>query len=57
MLKRDLEKIIDRLFDLHRVVKDNYCHPDVLDSWSIKAVLLTINPEMDYKELEEQLRR
>jgi predicted RecB family nuclease len=51
-LKRDLEKIIDRLFDLHPVVRNNYYHPDMLGSWSIKAVLPTINPDMDYKELE-----
>ena len=51
-LKRDLEKIILRLFDLHPVVKDNYYHPDMLGSWSIKAVLPTINAEMDYKKLE-----
>jgi hypothetical protein len=51
-LKRDLEKIIGRLFDLHPVVRDNYYHPDMLGSWSIKAVLPTINPDMDYKTLE-----
>jgi hypothetical protein len=51
-LQRDLEKIIDRLFDLHPVVRDNYYHPDMLGSWSIKAVLPTINPAMDYKQLE-----
>ena len=51
-LRRDLQKIIDRLFDLHPVVKDHYYHPDMLGSWSIKAVLPTINPDMDYKKLE-----
>jgi hypothetical protein len=51
-LKRDLEKIIDRLFDLHPVVRNNYYHPDMRGSWSIKAVLPTINPDMDYKKLE-----
>jgi hypothetical protein len=51
-LRRDLHKIVDRLFDLHPVVKDHYYHPDMLGSWSIKAVLPTINPEMDYKKLE-----
>ena len=50
-LSRDLQKIIDRLFDLHPVVKDHYYHPDMLGSWSIKAVLPTINPDMDYKKL------
>jgi len=47
-----LQKIINRLWDLHPVVKKNYYHPDMLGSWSIKAVLPTINPEMDYAKLE-----
>ncbi len=51
-LKRDLQGIVDRLFDLYPVVKTNYYHPDMLGSWSIKAVLPTINPAMDYKKLE-----
>ena len=51
-LAEDLRKIIDRLFDLHPVVKANYYHPDMLGSWSIKAVLPTINPALDYKQLE-----
>jgi len=51
-LADDLQKIIGRLFDLHPVVKNNYYHPDMLGSWSIKAVLPTINPDMDYKKLE-----
>jgi len=51
-LKSPLRAIIDRLFDLHPVVKDNYYHPDMLGSWSIKAVLPTIAPHMDYANLE-----
>ncbi len=51
-LQPDLDKIVGRLFDLHPVVKAHYYHPDMLGSWSIKAVLPTINPEMDYKKLE-----
>jgi hypothetical protein len=51
-LAADLRKVIKRLFDLHPVVKANYYHPDMLGSWSIKAVLPTINPAMDYKKLE-----
>lgn len=47
-----LAKIIDRLYDLHPVVKANYYHPDMLGSWSIKAVMPTINPDMDYAKLE-----
>jgi hypothetical protein len=40
------------LYDLHPVVKANYYHPDMLGSWSIKAVMPTINPDMDYAKLE-----
>jgi len=47
-----LHKIISRLIDLHPIVKQNYYHPDMLGSWSIKAVLPTINPKMDYATLE-----
>jgi len=47
-----LKRIIDRLYDLHPVVKENYYHPRMLGSWSIKAVMPTINPEMDYAKLE-----
>jgi hypothetical protein len=47
-----LQAIIERLVDLHPPTKDNYYHPDMLGSWSIKAVLPTIAPEMDYALLE-----
>jgi len=51
-LAKPLQRIIDRLYDLHPVVKANYYHPDMLGSWSIKAVTPTINPEMNYSTLE-----
>jgi hypothetical protein len=51
-LAEPLQEIINRLWDLHPVVKENYYHPDMLGSWSIKAVLPTINREMDYSKLE-----
>ena len=44
--------IVDRLVDLHPVTKASYYHPDMLGSWSIKAVLPTIAPDMDYASLE-----
>jgi hypothetical protein len=47
-----LQSLIDRLVDLHPVVKRNYYHPKMLGSWSIKAVLPTIAPHMDYTNLE-----
>lgn len=41
-----------RLVDLHPVTKANYYHPAMLGSWSIKSVLPTIAPDMDYAGLE-----
>ncbi len=51
-LAASLQGIIERLVDLHPVTKANYYHPDMLGSWSIKAVLPTIAPEMDYARLD-----
>jgi hypothetical protein len=47
-----LERIINRLIDLHPIVKQHYYHPKMLGSWSIKAVLPCIAPHMDYSKLE-----
>ena len=47
-----LEKIIDRLVDLHPIVKEHYYHPNMLGSWSIKAVSPAIAPHMNYANLE-----
>ncbi len=51
-LTQPLQQIIDRLFDLHPVVKNNYYHPKMLGSWSIKAVLPAVAPHMNYADLE-----
>ena len=51
-LEKPLQAIVDRLYDMQPVVKENYYHPDMLGSWSIKAVMPTINPDMDYAGLE-----
>jgi hypothetical protein len=51
-LAESLHAIIGRLVDLAPVTRENYYHPDMLGSWSIKAVLPTIAPDMDYAELE-----
>jgi hypothetical protein len=48
-----LEAVIERLFDLHPLVKANYYHPAMLGSWSIKAVLPTVAPDLDYASLGE----
>jgi hypothetical protein len=47
-----LQNIVNRLYDLHPIVKAYYYHPAMLGSWSIKAVMPTINPDMDYAKLE-----
>ena len=51
-LARRIRRIIDRLVDLLPLAREHYYHPDMLGSWSIKAVLPTIAPELDYAELE-----
>lgn len=47
-----LGKIIGRLVDLHPIVKAHYYHPDMLGSWSIKAVTPAMVPHMNYANLE-----
>lgn len=51
-LEDALQAIVHRLVDLHPIVKANYYHPKMLGSWSIKAVLPTMAPTMDYSKLE-----
>jgi len=47
-----LGRIVDRLVDLHPIVKNNYYHPGMLGSWSIKVVTPAVAPHMDYANLE-----
>ncbi len=51
VLAAPLRQICERLFDLLPVTKAAYYHPDMQGSWSIKAVLPTIAPELDYTQL------
>ena len=51
-LANELEDINGRLFDLHKVVKDNVYHPDFDGSFSIKDVLPVLVPELGYDDLE-----
>jgi hypothetical protein len=48
-----LEAIGERLFDLYPLTRQNYYHPDMLGSWSIKAVLPTLAPDLSYAALGE----
>lgn len=42
---------VDRLFDLLPIARNHYYHPAMKGSWSIKAVLPTIAPELNYANL------
>lgn len=47
-----LSAAIDRLVDLLPIAREHYYHPDMRGSWSIKAVLPTIAPDLAYDNLE-----
>jgi hypothetical protein len=47
-----LNSIIDRMVDLLPIYREHYYHPDQMGSWSIKAVLPTLAPDLDYGALE-----
>ncbi len=51
-LEQRLRTIADRLVDLLPVTRANWYHRDQRGSWSIKAVLPTVAPELDYSTLE-----
>jgi hypothetical protein len=51
-LKHELHAVIDRLVDLLPIARDHYYHNDMCGSWSIKAVLPTIAPDLAYDNLE-----
>lgn len=44
--------LLDRLVDLHPIAKAHYYHPQQAGSWSIKAVLPAVCPELDYAALD-----
>ncbi|WP_260596650.1 DUF2779 domain-containing protein [Sphingomonas endolithica] len=46
-----LRSLADRLVDLLPVARRHYYHRDMRGSWSIKAVLPTLAPELDYRSL------
>jgi len=51
-LSSQLLAIVDRFFDLLPVARNHYYHPDMKGSWSIKDILPTIAPELNYANLE-----
>ncbi|MFL5260744.1 MAG: DUF2779 domain-containing protein, partial [Hyphomicrobiales bacterium] len=51
-LRRDLRAIIERMIDLRPIAEEHYYHPGQRGSWSLKATLPAIAPELDYASLE-----
>ena len=49
----EIQNILSRIVDLLPIAKKYYYHPAMKGSWSIKKVLPTIAPELNYSELEE----
>ena len=47
-----LEAIAERVVDLLPIARKRYYHPSQQGSWSIKAVLLAMVPELSYQTLE-----
>jgi hypothetical protein len=51
-LAAPLQRITDRLVDLLPITRNHYYHPAMRGSWSLKAVLPTIAPDLDYANLD-----
>lgn len=47
-----VETINRRVIDLLPIARNNYYHADMHGSWSIKAVLPTVAPDLDYQDLD-----
>ncbi|CAM5376740.1 DUF2779 domain-containing protein [Rhodanobacter lindaniclasticus] len=43
----------ERMVDLLPITREHYYHPAMMGSWSIKKVLPTVAPELDYDELDD----
>ena len=52
-LEASLNDILDRLVNLLPWLQNHYYHPSMKGSWSIKAVLPTVAPHLDYSQLED----
>jgi hypothetical protein len=44
--------LVDRMVDLLPIYRGHYYHRDMRGSWSIKAVLPTVAPDLDYSNLD-----
>ncbi|NYT80652.1 DUF2779 domain-containing protein [Alcaligenaceae bacterium] len=52
-MEKTLLAIVDRMVDLLPITREHYYHPDIRGSFSIKAVLPTIAPNLTYDGLEQ----
>lgn len=48
-----LRALADRLVDLHPLVRAHYYHPAMMGSWTLKRVLPTLAPDLDYANLDD----
>jgi hypothetical protein len=55
-LAAPLQRIADRLVDLLPITRTHYYHPAMRGSWSLKAVLPTVAPDLDYANLDGDVR-
>jgi len=53
-LRKDLDRLLERLWDLYGVVGSHYLHPGFGSSYSLKAVLPALLPSLDYGDLAIQ---
>jgi hypothetical protein len=51
-LNDGLQAIIDRIVDLLPIARNYYYHPSQQGSWSIKAVLPAVCPDLTYSDLD-----
>lgn len=51
-LRRALLAINSRIVDLRPIAEENYYHPDQCGSWSIKRLLPSLVPSLDYESLD-----
>ena len=52
-LAAEINKVIARLVDLQKIASENYYHPDMFGSWSMKVVAPCIAPHLAYDNLGE----
>jgi hypothetical protein len=53
LYRAQVDQYLARIVDLHPIVRANYYHPAMRGSFSIKAVLPTIAPDLAYENLDE----